>query len=745
MTVRANDTGGPVAENTLKVLCSNSSYIFGIDGTAAKLYRSVDGDTWADLGTLDPVVTTQTAGAASCNLFCLDNDRLLRTYYVAADGHYHFCYSDDNGATWTVSTGANLKGNFAAWGVAKNSNTGTWMAVTYSSATTSTMQRSTDNGATWSQLYSTLDGTDTSLLISGSDYVSANHYHAIGCLSDSNTWIVNTGDIAVDHNDYVWDYISTDDGVTWSRIATQTTGRGNGWNYQIVQFLDTGHATRILCASDGFDGVFQYDLATGRKYPCNINWLPKSSTHNCFNVVKVNGIYYASSWDSVTSGRTAVISISTDLTNWTTYARFNDGTVIGNYIYAGFRGGYLHFAASTATSSLPFGGVTNWKHVLLKPATITSTKGILVEPACTNIFTSAQASDGNTATGFTDAGVGYGTIASVTDTSLYGPNSVRIQEGVGGSATPNRIITLRGNASTLQTGDANYYVSSAYAKGRGGGMAMKLNRGAYMRFVAAYTEQSSTDYDYISLNDERWIRIWTKPVSASTANSVRASYFVIGQFPETNLADAIYYNQIWVDCTQIQALPPTSWQIAGTARVAETWSVPITVGADWSFKFTMIPQFRSLMVDNLATDLYVCTLKLDATHYAEVYWDCSEKKWTFSLLNITGSPVVTATAATGFEPANPLIFVVRRLSDELYLSVHDGKSWTHIAASTDTEVLTGTITWQVGDNVGANLMPELITDIWYAKNTALSETQVEALPSSLFRAGFWLGSYDWLK
>jgi len=708
ITLRTTEGGG---SSTLKISNYNGSYIFAVDGTNNKIYRSDDGDTWAEISPDVAIASGEFTGPAV--MLTLQNNRILRSVPVG-DNVWNLYYSDDHGDTWTVckdvDTPANnydAKAIYAHWGKGINPTSGTICITTYGGNLTSTIGRSTDNGTTWKKVVSNAGDAD--------------HHHALAYHAGTGKWIYNTGDGGNDD----FDWVSSDDGLTWEKFGAFSRGG------QHTYLMDTGHPTRILCGSDNQGAVHWIDLVTGEYESCLWNWNTVGATSGtirqyCWLIVKHAGVYYAFNFDSAASGsREAVVSVSNDLITWRTYARLNNNTINGGYAFGGFFNGNLHISTSSN-----FAATNTWQHLLLKPAEIRSFRGLLTEPAVANIITSANASAGLTTTGW--SGVGSGDVLSLdTTVKLFGTSSIKCVDSapaVGRFMSP-RVITAARTAGVK-------YIGRVFVKGRGGGIYNSTSEnGCFFR-----NSTEPEPYSRYRCGTSRWLPLLSNIFESPAAST---AYLYATIFENDDL-DGAFRAMCWLDCVQYQTLPPSSWQIAGTNRVAETWSHALTLGTDWTFAFTLIPQFHYTQAG--AANLYVCTFeKTDGTDYISVYWNPSDNKWYLDSVG-DGSGDAVATAATGFQWEQQLMFCIRRSNGMLRLGVNDGTGWIYTAATADhTAASTGNVTWQVGDHAGANLMPQLLSAIYYYPNASLSDADVESiawLPSASSSSGGIRGRYN---
>lgn len=128
----------------------------------------------------------------------------LKGNVVIAKSGYAIWYSEDFGATWTLSI--NLQGsgkNFSCPGFDVNKETGTIVtcAKGISDATTMAFYRSTDGGKTFTLVYTTTEAAYTNSMI----FIPT-------CAN--GVWFVITGT-----NQGVVSYVSFDDGITWQAIT----------------------------------------------------------------------------------------------------------------------------------------------------------------------------------------------------------------------------------------------------------------------------------------------------------------------------------------------------------------------------------------------------------------------------------------------------------------------------------------------------------------------------------------------
>lgn len=696
MIIRTSEGGG---SSSLRVMCNNGLYMFASDDTNNRIYRSLDGDTWVLVS--PNVAVANTEFGVFGVMHALQSGRVIRT--VPVDATWIIYYSDDNGDTWTAAKNADsleddfdCKAVIPAWGLARNATTGVYCATTYGNATTSCVIRTANNGTTWK------------LIVDGAG--DADHLHAIAYHAGSNKWIYNTGD----GYDDAFDFTSEDDGLTFTKWD-------DGFAYQYTQIKDVGDTDNVLLGTDAVGKVCWLNMTTGAVNHSLYSVDTRTTASKIFLIFEYANIYYACTWDERSSGsRDAIISVSSDLVNWRNYARFNDNTILGAYTYAGFFGGYLHLSATNTAAA-----TNGWSHILLTPVTIESRPAILIEPACTNMFggaAAANASDGESTTGWTNGGW-TNTVGLDSTVKLHGSNSIKASQA---EPALYNLATTRFVSTTVT--NAAKYVARAYIKSIGG------TRGS-ANFVPSYMKiGTEATYSYFTQGTDRWQPIISNIWTASGTDAVAVPTNIYGAPLKI---DGTNYVVSWIDCAQFQVAPPSSWQIAGTDRASETWTNAIGVlQSDWTLCFTLITQFNSYQAGT--SNLYLCTVKTSADDYLSVYWNVTDSKWYLDSVG-TGSGNAVATTATGFQWEQQLTFVIRRSGAGVYLSVHDGRRWMHTISTADhTAGSTGTVTWQVGDITGANLMPELLTNIWYVKNIALGDSEIEVLPNNLPQSSGWL-------
>ncbi|MFA6475328.1 MAG: hypothetical protein WCV88_03980 [Patescibacteria group bacterium] len=185
---------------------------------ANALYRSIDQG-----------VTLQKISDTSAGVLLYANDRLFEITEGAT-----LNISTDNGVSFDV---VNIADNFAAWNMAYSSaDAALYVVGNNTDETNPIVYRSTDNGATWSLLYTFADISDTSsseelavnptnplhlVLAGGFDYLARQSFDGGATWSEiADIYAINTT-FDTTGRAYLGSYYSDDTGVTWTAFPTE--------------------------------------------------------------------------------------------------------------------------------------------------------------------------------------------------------------------------------------------------------------------------------------------------------------------------------------------------------------------------------------------------------------------------------------------------------------------------------------------------------------------------------------------
>ncbi len=177
----------------------------------------------------------------------------------------------------------------------------------------------------------------------------------------------------------------------------------------------------------------------------------------------------------------------------------------------------------------------------------------------------------------------------------------------------------------------------------------------------------------------------------------------------------------YIDCMQVEAGPPTRWQVGGTARAYESLSNTIAFDEIWTNKFTISPYPPYHAYANDFDEQYIKSYWLDANNYINVYWDSGDLKFYVSVVNAGAAAVTYASAKTYKFSANDLF---------RFALIYDGSSLSlHIDSNGQREVIscTAAYSWlrrlagtKTGNYAGNAVMSmTLLEDDYYPNRISL--------------------------
>lgn len=676
--------------NPIRVICTTSQYIWGHNSTTQKIYRSLDGDTWESV---DNSTTT-------CHLFTTSTGRLLRwesagvILYRGINKTWYSVFYCDNPdeaiPVWTQCVDGAGFYYFGAlptdWGVAERNN-GTIIAVEYGSIATyeGYINRSVDDGTTWNVVHTQAAGT-------------ISHYHAVGYHSGQDTWICNTGD-----GDGKRLFLtSTDDGQTWNNFygIHYLEDKQDNAN-QVTRYLDYGHPTRILCGSDSFGQVHWLDITTFDVGQLITTWenevrvdplADKGRTNYCFLMFKYNDVYYACQMDNGSVGYAqSVISVSTDLEHWTVYHRINNSDFAGGRHFAGFFNGKLHIAVSNRTMDV-------YRHLIISPATVYNTRGLLIEPSATSQCTEEESSaeTGNIGD-WNDAGSAPLVKEFSTGTSYHGDRSVHVS---GGALTFN---SIRRNIATTV---GKYYVGRVYVKGYSG-----------ESWIYIYNTDSDIRHKFL-LNTDEW-----KPYTTNVYQADAAARWFTMTFFDRNTDDA---KEAWIDALAMYEFPCPFWHIGGSTKAKDEYQYKIQAGqysiimnnddddevddnTNWQDEFAFHPHIGAYLIVSYTGKMYVRTYKSDNDNYASVYYKADEKKFYLEVYNNGEKNGEVSTDVTSFIEDSTIWIKVVKSSNNIKLMVASGEAYISSSTTSAPSDFFGEMSIISGDINGDYLFPHTLS------------------------------------
>ena len=686
--LRATDTITAVTDVSIRPLAVTDGYIWGHNATTQKLYRSADGDTWEVFD--DATSTTSLLTTSTGRLLWFRSAGAAFKYQDRVDAGdtndvfvwYELYYSDNPDAitpTWTQATDGTNPYYFGGLPVdwSLKEARGTIIAAEYGSALyhRAFINRSVDDGATWS-------------VVHYQEKTTISHYHAVGYHAGTDKWVCNTGDGAGQQ----FLLTSTDDGLTWaSHIVGKQDNAG-----QVIRYMDYGDATKILCASDDIGMVHGLDLTTYNIYPSLTNWenqIGGSKSNFCTELFKYGNVYYACQWDgrypTSTYPRHAVISVSTDLVNWTVYHRFTDIDIKGVRGFGGYFNGKLHFAVEADVATTVY-------HLLLSPATVSNVSGLVIEPAATQMLSESQSSIETGLISVWTELVNIDTAEVVSGTAYHGTKSAHFLDN-DGYIQPGIVFNTDVN---------DYYIGRAWIKGQTNGTgSFHLN-----------TYNGNTNDRPKYLFGSEWKEYATE-VRQATAITTAISVF-------GNLRPSDSIVELWVDAIAVYKFPCPFWNLGDATKNKDEYTYTVWAGEDaaylrrigasynptyWTDDFTINPHIGSHKITAYTGKMYLRTYKADANNYASVYYKADDGKFYLEVVVAGAAATTQATAATAFlSDASIYIKIVKDVSG-LTLSVASGVAYISATAITAPDNLWGELTVIEGDINTDNIFPHTLS------------------------------------
>ncbi len=593
-------------------LCQNSRYMFG-RGADGRVYRTVDGGAWESLD-YHPF----------SYMFALSDDSLLGTRSLE---HLTVERSTDDGVTWTPAVWADSGDDFAwltpgawlaSWGFHEADN-GTLVMVEYKLPYGGRyIYRSDDHGASWGVVH------DAGELV-------IDHYHAVTKHEGLSRWVASTGD-AMDDMGLV---VSDDDGASWYAYVD------SGAVYlQPTYLLDYGHPTRLLFGSDLAWQVGWVDVSDGpdaRKVASLItNWDNRMYRSYCWYLFEHNGLYYACNVDGSSSPeKNPVISVSEDLEHWAIYHRFSEGTRV--LCFAGEAGGKLHLAA--------YAGQT--RHFAISPARIRTRTGLVPSPATVNLYDTLATSSAETVVGWVDGSSPGGVFEYVEGIAHHGAGSLHYVRSDG------EAIILKSPSIPFEIGAT--YQARLWMKGTGA-----LARAMWARNYGDEGPEAA-----FGLAQDEWLEVITGPYTVPAGTQNLRVMLVVASTSDNHC-------ETYIDSLQVEPVPGTLWQLGGVPRSAAAGVSHASIGEEWTNVFSFEPDNLSEYLAG-AGDQYLRTYQADPNNFIELYFDPEDSRFKLrpTFAGIVEPPLVTPPQH--FQKRAYIRIAVRHHPECLSLSIANGQ------------------------------------------------------------------------
>ena len=546
--------------------CESANYIWG--------HGDVSNIVWKKSKTSGNWTSVYDAGRATA-VFS-DGNSVLISFYGALSGKY----SIDEGQTWNqISEMPDFDQHYypiTGWHFAHHN--GIFILGEYYvwGRIPPRLFRSTDNGATWSTVY-----TETNI-----DGINNSHVHCIAYHAGLNAFIAVIGDGP--NRAYLK---SNSDGTSWERLMI---GKGS----QPVQLLDYGNPTRILCGSDTREGVTSCDLVTETSYNVlNDRWMVTElgGDGECWALKKCDGIYYAFSFYEGSAklpfagARWPKCFVSNDGENWATYYQIpsKSTTIQGVMRISGIAQGYLHVTVND--NLFPAGCY------MLKPPTLANQPGVLIQSNGSNLLNSPDKAYFATANSVPTEWVNHGSNSTLTSEStggLFGPRCIK-------SVKPFDLagyIMITPATNRLQyTRDGRKLYARAWVRG-----TATVQNSAKELCAIMDTSQSMESMGYSNnqtrtwsrwyLNDPlRWIEMLTVSDDMSIDGDIADCYLRLQMGnPTGDIMDANSSATIYVGGA-IVSYAPLAFLYDDANRPSTDFDYQTTADNQWTSYFTIIP------------------------------------------------------------------------------------------------------------------------------------------------------------
>lgn len=331
-----------------------------------------------------------------------------------------------------------------------------------------------------------------------------------------------------------------------------------------TRFLDYGHATRLLVASDWYQRLGWVDASSWARGNLQSEHagIGTEGYNPIFLMFKHDGLYYAGSesqmisWSSLFEARTPCMYVSADLSHWVLAHRVAVGQTLSFYQFAGEYAGELYFTTKAYISGTSDQGWGSYK--ITKPV-VATLNGIALAPAKSNLLFSRGAR-ANSATNWSGTAVATSAdVMTVTGGPIADLGTIHDAAAFPSIASGSNLTAPSVSTGRL-TADKTY-VAHAWLKGRGRSTTSWMYNGTSAgrelgRFIPSTVWTEIFGGSHILLKSTNLTQAWSMRREPSD--------------------DA---TEIWVACSEVNEAPisdtwaPTSF--AGTISTA-TYSAPST-------------------------------------------------------------------------------------------------------------------------------------------------------------------------
>jgi hypothetical protein len=629
-----------VTNGILNLQYKSDTTLFASAYSDNEIYKSIDGNTWCSAGENAPPLRVKSMWASDSfgNCIISSDEWLTPVYYGTYDINttklsFTQSRNNNNNSGFTVVASATLDNfNFIKL------SSGTLLLSEYG-ILGRYIYRSTDNGHSWSYAYDSK--------------FSITHWHCFGQLASTGRVVAFSGDSTKAKAVY-----SDDDGLIWTELYASGTKIG-----QPINCLDIGHKSKLLCADDGTEGLYLFDVYSGKITSIFNNQVRQQFKGYFWSLLKEGDTIYASTYVSVKDANMChLIYASDDLVNWSgVYCVSSTPSYgIGKLIY--FKGA-LH-------GNVAANGVT---HLKITPPPISKKQtGVLCEqPVVNQLDTVGRSSgeDANFAEYFTSDGIVTKAQESNGIRVPHGDYAIRVTKP---STSATFYPTIVSSSSGINVSAGEIYTGSVMIGVPSNGAATIFNvNWIKSKYVDAANAANSGGPIYATVYPGEWKTIYMPPIEVSSADNnslgllVRASVY-------TGTIDFL------VDEVQICNAnnQPSSWQVGGTPRAKCTYDIDWTTNAKATHIFSFCPFARADEYKIYNRNFFIRSYMVNPDVYAELYYDAGDSKFKLAVTENENTEIL-ATSVQNFRKGVPIIFVVQFGDDndlEPHLSIGNGRA-----------------------------------------------------------------------
>jgi len=661
---------------SIRPRCTAGNYLIGGKPSLEQIYYSIDGYNWTRTQDRQDVYYPVRGLKNGVLLLCCTVEDVNVVRRSSDLGRNISDVSLDGGPDFSLSEGARI-----SYHSLHEADNGTIIMAEYGTAAEPKIYRSTDNGVSWTTVFTWTDAPDPSI---------NRHFHCVTKQEQLGWWIIAAGDGA---NRTI--FYSTNDGLTWQRMCDY-----NQYPFQPVHMMPYGNPAGLLFGSDMFYQIgiieFDHETETVRRIRPVCFDIDRRDPY-VWSLFFHEGTFYGGSIHCGGPENHPVIMASSDLEHWVTYARVSEGN--GVVDFAGFAGGRIHAIANASTN-----------HYILSPARIRVQDTLTVEPGASNLLStpddSSLEADGSGWSVRSPHGIS--SISVCTTQPWHGSKCLRVRQ----NAYPNEEMLI--STPEVPAVEGTYYSGRVWVRAPD----------AIVTFVAFFLSagQSKQVGQYtVAQTGPYWQEVLVPPYQAVVEDS--ALSLAIKFFGKPDIGKSFTY---YVDAAQIQSGIPTSWQVGGTARAGEKTSFDCKTHDEWQNVFTILPEAACFFYDHVAIPCYIKSWVADESANSEdcleLYYRPSERRFYLqrTIDGVRQAPV-SVSSAVDFQRNQPIFFVLRCSTAELKLSVHHGVRFEHTIDEPFEQICDAHLVEHYGDRKGQSVLPMRVADDQIYYQTATDE------------------------